>query len=136
MIEVSRYGFRKLNARLRHLDKSLKRYLKKIVRNMAGTAKRKALELAPRDTGEYRRTIITVIKSALRARLIATRSKPSKRFSTTKGFLGSILEYGKKDNSLKPLPHLKPALMYAESVHKNDLKIIETVVNRLLKEFA
>lgn len=136
MIEVSRYGFRKLNAQFKRLDKSLKKYLKKIVRNMASTAKRKARELAPRDTGEYRRTIITVIKSALRARIIATRSKPSKHISTSKGFLGSILEYGKKDNSMKPLPHLKPALMYAESVHKNDLKVIEMVVHKLLGEFS
>ncbi len=109
------YGYESVQKHIKRMSKDIDKTFKPLVLAVAKTAERKAIELAPRKTGEYQKSIMGLVKSALWGRLMSKRGMDG----GLHGYLAGLLEYGTV--KMKARPHLKVALEYALKVHEKDI---------------
>ncbi len=103
---------------VKEVDGGCKKAMRKITRQVAADAK----AAAPRDTGEYRKSIkYTMAKNGLFGWAYA-----GKKGDTKRGYLGHLLEYGTVKT--KATPHFLPALDKAKKDFEPELKAVIAAV--------
>lgn len=109
---------KQFNRVVKEVDGGCKKTMRKITRQLAADAK----AAAPRDTGEYRKSIkYTMAKNGLFGWAYA-----GKKGDTKRGYLGHLLEYGTVKN--KAIPHFLPALDKAKKDFEPELKAVIAAV--------
>ncbi|HNW09985.1 MAG TPA: HK97 gp10 family phage protein [Candidatus Rifleibacterium sp.] len=103
---------------IKEVDSGSKKAMRKLVRQVAADAK----AAAPRDTGEYRKSIkYTMAKNGLFGWAYA-----GKKGDTKRGYLGHLLEYGTVKN--RAIPHFLPALAKAKKDFESEIKAVIAAV--------
>lgn len=122
-INLQPYGFKQLNSALEKANEELRKALGELLKKIAKTAEKKAIETAPSLSGNYKTTIKGVLLNKFRARLQSERKKITAEDGTSKashGFLAGLLEYGTK--KMEARPHLEKAVEYALEFHKAEVE--------------
>lgn len=110
--------FRQFDRVVKEVDSGCKKAMRKITRQVAADAK----AAAPRDTGEYRKSIkYTMAKNGLFGWAYAGKKGDSKR-----GYIGHLLEFGTVKT--KAVPHFLPALDKAKKDFEPELKAVIAAV--------
>ena len=103
---------------LKEVDGGCKKFMRKITRQVAADAK----AAAPRNTGEYRKSIkYTMAKNGLFGWAYA-----GKKGDTKRGYLGHLLEFGTV--KMAAIPHFFPALNKAKTEFEPGLKAVIAAV--------
>lgn len=127
---LKQYGYETVQRHIKRMAKDIDKTFRPLVLAVAKTAQKKAIELAPKKTGAYQKSIVGLVKNALWGRLMAKRGS-GKNGEISKGnghgYLGGLLEYG--TIKMEARPHLQIALEYALKVHEKD---IDRMMNGLL----
>lgn len=109
---------KQFNRVVKEVDAGCKKTMRKITRQVAADAK----AAAPRNTGEYRKSIkYTMAKNGLFGWAYAGKKGDSKR-----GYLGHLLEFGTV--KMAAIPHFFPALNKAKAEFEPGLKSVIAAV--------
>lgn len=122
-INIKSFGYDKIQKAIKKANKDLTKAYSDLIKIIAKTAVAKARELAPRanHTGQhYYQSIKNQVLTKFTQWVYAERKgKPG---SEMKGYLGNVLEYGRKTyKPMAPRPHMQAAVEYAMQVHEKDI---------------
>jgi HK97 gp10 family phage protein len=111
-------GLNELEKQMKRFDNEIHKECKKVLRDSVKQVAKEARANAPKDTGEYKKSIKFKVS---RSGLIAWAYAGRKGENSKRGYLGHLLEFGTA-NGQKAQPHFGPALNKAKATFGNELK--------------
>ena len=122
-LSIKSYGLNAVKKAIKKADKELMKAYTALIKKIAKTAVAKAKELAPKGKhsgAHYYQSIKNQLLTKYTQWVYAERK--GKQGSEMKGYLGNVLEYGRKTyRPMAPRPHMEAAVKYAMQVHEKDI---------------